>query len=288
MRTARSATLLALALAGAALAVPASANHGGLLVTGLTQDDRLVTFFADSPDDIESTVKVTGLGEGDDLATLDFRPATGGLYGVSQSDAGAKLWLIDPSSGAATQVGGPYAVAGELALDVNPVVDRLRLVSSDGTNLRLNPNDGALVAKDGTLAYAPADARAGSAPEVAGVAYTNNRPGTTTTTLYDIDAAVDQLTTQVPPNSGTLNSVGSLPGATKAGKTGFDIYTRTTDGVNWAFVSLFDKGRTTFYELDLTTGGERQDALRVAGTGTVIGGRNHVTDIAVRPAQAGR
>ena len=292
MRPLRTTLALALATTAGSLAVaaPAHADHGGLTVTGLTANDRLVTFKASAPGTILSTVKVTGLEAGDDLAALDFRPATGGLYGVSSSDAGAHLYLINPVTGAATRVGtATYPIAGDLSMDFNPAVDRLRLVSTDGTNLRVNPNDGALVATDGRLAYAATDPAAGSTPAVAAVAYLNNdNDPATGTTLYDIDAATDTLVSQVPPNSGTLNTIGATP-ATNPAKTGLDIYTRligATAGTNWAFASVFDKGVTTFYELDLTTGGPRTSGA-VPGSGKAIGSTPAVVDIAVATGQPG-
>lgn len=42
------------------------------------------------------------------------------------------------------------------------------------------------------------------------VAYTNSYIGATATTLYNIDDSLGILTTQLPPNNGTLNTVGSL------------------------------------------------------------------------------
>ncbi len=304
MRALRTTLALALASTAGALAVvtPAYADHGGLTVTGLTQNHRLVTFKAATPGTLLSTVAVTGLADGDTLEAIDFRPATGGLYGVSTSVAGAKLYLIDPVSGAASRVGTTvYAIAGDVSIDFNPTVDRLRVVSSDTTDLRVNPNNGALAATDGNLAYATGDRSFGTTPAVGGVAYLNNdndclnvapatsctkadgTPGTGTT-LFDIDAATNNLVSQVPPNSGTLNTIGALPAATKAGKTGLDIYTRTTNGVNWAFASLWDKGTTTFYELDLSTGGAAATPL---GAGKTIGGKPAVIDIALATAQSG-
>jgi hypothetical protein len=276
-------TLLTAAASVLALAAPASAAHGALVVTGLTANDRLVTFTASDPAAILSTVKITGVDG--DVEAIDFRPATGGLYALASTSGGARLYLVDPVSGAATRVGTTtYAITGNLSIDFNPTVDRLRVVSDDGTNLRVNPITGALAATDGDLAYAT-----GEQARIGDVAYTNNdNDPATGTTLYDVDAALDQLATQDPPNAGTLTRVGSLGQPTKAQATGFDIYTRTGGArTNWAFVSLFDKGRTTFYEIDLSTGQPITAAPPVPGSGKQIGTRPHVTDIALAPAQAG-
>jgi len=156
-------------------------------------------------------------------------------------------------------------------------------------------------------AFAPSDApgsgtevvrvHAGLQPGIGDVAYTNNDadcttapacPATSTgTMLFDVDAALDQLAQQVDANGGVLRTVGPLGQPTKAQATGFDVYTRTSTGTNWAFVSLFDKGRTTFYEIDLATGQPITVTAPVPGSGKVIATRPHVTDIALAPAQAG-
>ena len=283
MRT-TALTLLTAATCVVALAAPASAAHGALVVTGLTANDRLVTFAASDPSTIRSTVKISGLAEGDDVAAIDFRPATGGLYAVVTSQtSGARLFLVDPATGTATRVGtGTLPIGGNVSIDFNPTVDRLRVVSDDGTNLRVNPDTGA-VTVDGDLSYAT-----GQQPGVGGVAYTNNDTiAATGTVLYDVDAALDQLAVQAPPNDGTLTRVGDLGQPTKAQATGFDVYTRTSTGTNWAFVSLFHKGRTTFYEIDLTTGQPITATAPVPGSGKDIATRPHVTDIALAPGQPG-
>jgi hypothetical protein len=282
--------LLATATAATALvtAAPASAGHGALTVTGLTAHDRLITFRASDPGTILSEVRVTGLAAGEDLAAIDYRPRNGQLYGVATSGAGGALYTIDPATGAATPVPGApvLPVSGQVSIDVNPVADALRVVDTDDNNLRL-PFGTLVLARDGELAYAATDPAAGSDPAVGGAAYTNSTAAPSGTTLYDLDADLDALVLQAPPNAGTLTTVGDLPQGTKAQATGFDIYTRTTDGQNWAFVSLFDRGRSTFYEIDLATGQMITSAPAVPGSGMQIDTRPHVTDIALAPAQQG-
>lgn len=282
-------TSAAAAVAVFATAAPALADHGALTVTGLTVNDRLVTFSAADPSKILSETKISGLGKHDDVAAIDFRPATGGLYAiVTSKKEGARLFLVDPKTGAATRVGtATYEVAGEISIDFNPTVDRLRVVGSEGTNLRVNPNDGALAATDLPLAYAATDKAAGVTPAVGGAAYTNNdNDAATPTTLFDIDAAVETLVVQAPPNDGVLTTVGRLGQPTVDQATGFDIYTRTKTGTNWAFVSLTDKGATTFYEIDLATGLPITATTPVPGSGKEIAGKQ-VTDIALAPGQPG-
>ncbi len=294
MRT-RSLTLsalTALALGGtlAATTTPALAAHGNLTITGLTANERLVTFKANAPGTILSEVKVTGVAG--DLQGIDFRPATGGLYGVGVTDQGGTVYTIDPVTGAATAVPGAplLPVAGAVSIDVNPAADALRVVDSTGTNLRLRFSDNVLFT-DGDLGYLPGDANAGAAPTVGAIAYTNNQTRTGTV-LYDLDTALGALAVQDPPNAGGLTTVADFDEPTKTQATGFDIYQRepAADGTprqTWAFVSVVDKGRSTFYELDLATGETKVFAPNPGdpASGTVIGGRPFVTDLAVRPAQ---
>ena len=129
-----------------------------------------------------------------------MRPATGQLYGVGST---GRLYLIDASSGRASMVGSaPLALAGtRFGVDFNPTVDRLRIVSDAGENLRVNPDTGALVLADGALT-------AGFI--VTAAAYTNNFAGATTTALFDLDTTGDQLLLQNPPNAGMLTVVGAL------------------------------------------------------------------------------
>src|SRR5688500_12259559 len=145
------ATAAAAAVTVPLLAAPAAAVHGSVELAGLTRSGRLVTFRGDAPGTLLSETKVTGLADGEKLVAIDVRPLTGVLYGVASDGAHARLYRV--LDGVATAVGAPFAVTGALSMDFNPVVDRVRLVSSDGTNLRLHPDTGAVVATDGRLAY---------------------------------------------------------------------------------------------------------------------------------------
>jgi hypothetical protein len=68
-------------------------------------------------------------------------------------------------------------------------VDRIRLVSNTGQNLRLHPDLGTVVSVDGNLNP--------GTPFVTGAAYTNNFAATTTA-LFVIDSQMDALFRQDP------------------------------------------------------------------------------------------
>src|SRR3712207_993674 len=93
-------------------------------------------------------------------------------------------------------------------VDFNPAADRLRIIGSDGTNLRANVDDGK-VTKDGQLKFADGDMHKGKVPRVVAGAYTNSVKGAKETALFDLDAS-GVLVKQAPPNDGILNSVGTI------------------------------------------------------------------------------
>src|SRR5205823_14528792 len=96
-----------------------------------------------------------------------------------------------------------------VTVDFNPVADRLRVMGSDGTSLRVNVDDGKATV-DGSHKYKEGDANAGKTPKVVAGAYSNSWKGTKATGLYNIDAATGSLVSQAPPNDGVLNTIGAL------------------------------------------------------------------------------
>src|SRR4029079_19602108 len=113
----------------------------------------------------------------------------------------------------------------------NSTVDRLRVISDVGQNLRIDVSTGVPTA-GGVLRYATG---AGT-PRVTAAAYTNNdNDAATATTLYDLDGETDTLYTQAPPNDGVLNRVGAV-GAPFWAQAGLDVYTEGTSNI--ALVSL--------------------------------------------------
>ena len=217
-------------------------------MVGLTSDNRLIFFDSGSPETVTDTKPIIGLPDGVTLVAIDFRPADGVLYGLGSNSRG---YLIDIGTAEAFPgAANSFVLNGtSFGFDFNPTVDRARITSDADQNLRINPEDGTLAATDAPLQYAATDDNAGSDPNVVGSAYTNNRPGTTSTVLYDIDSNLDLLVTQNPPNNGTLNTVGPL-GVDTSDNVGFDI--SGTTGTPYA--SLTVGGVTGLYTLDLASG----------------------------------
>lgn len=139
---------------------------------------------------------------------------------------------------------GPFSPAldgTDFGFDFNPVVDRIRIVSNTGQNLRINPITGVLAFVDGKLNP--------GTPVVTAAAYRNNFAGTTTTELYVLDTNTDKLFTQVPPNDGTLLEDGSL-GVNADADNGFDIGGKSDKG----YAILTVSGVTKIYEINLDSG----------------------------------
>ncbi len=244
------------------LGVTKSVDAATIKLIGLNDDNSLV-FFNRKLSKISSTVKIAGV-DGTVLG-IDFRPADGLLYGVTDKNG---IYTIDTTTGAATLVSNlstSFSGGVTSGFDFNPVPDRLRLVGSNDQNLRINVETGAVIT-DGTLAYASGDPNFGANPNITAAAYTNSFAGTTTTALYGIDFALDTLVQQNPPNIGTLNTIGSL--GVDFGETGgFDILTTKKGGsiVNNAFAA----SGSNIYSINLGTGA-------ATTLGTFSGGGNIV------------
>ena len=215
---------------------------------------------------VVTSVPVTGMQAGESLVGIDTRPATQTLYGVGSSN---RLYTINPLTGAATQVGtaGAFTLSGtQFAFDFNPVVDRLRVISNTGQNLRLNPNDGSLAATD--TAITPAGVT------ITGAAYDRNAPGSGVTTLYAIDSTNGVFTTvgsingsPNSPNGGVVGpTVGSLGlGTALDPRIGLDI-SGVTNGN--AFATILTGGTDKLYAINLSTGAAT--LVGTIGTGTTV------------------
>ena len=189
------------------------------------------------------TVKISG----GTVIGIDVRPADGMLYGVTSNG-----WIvrIDPKTGKLTQKAEMSVKLKNTVgatVDFNPAADRLRVISPDGMNLRVNVDDGKVI-EDGTLKFADNDMHKGEKPNVVAGAYTNSVKGTKETVLYDIDATIGALLRQVPPNDGVLNAVGKL-GFKINGPVAFNIVAKG-EGQNDAWLA----NGGNLYKVDLASG----------------------------------
>lgn len=214
----------------------------------VSNNNELLIFNHTSANPTAIAKTITGIQTGENILGLDMRPLNGQLYALGST---SRIYTINASSGAATVVGTgamtTLLVGGQFGFDFNPTVDRIRIVSNLGQNLRVNPMDASLTV-DGNITLAGA--------AVSGAAYTNNFAGATTTVLFDIDASGNRLYKQDPPNNGTLVDVGPL-GIDVESNNGFDI-----GGTSGIAYGIFTVGATQrIYTVNLTTGAATQMAV---------------------------
>ncbi len=244
---------IAYRVAGLAMAVgllPALAQAEGIY--GLTADNRIVTFDSASPGTIHSSLAITGLGR-EVLTGIDLRPATSQLYSVATS-GNLYRFLLSGGGYQANLVGniGVGLTGIGYGIDFNPTVDRLRLINSTDQNLRINPNSGVTLT----------DTSIGGGFDIIGSAYTNSFAGASSTILYGLDAAGDQLLRSTNPNGGVYVSVGPLGISLAAtDRLGFDISGQTGS-------AYFNAG-SQFYTLSLATGAAT--LVGSLGSGELVG-----------------
>jgi hypothetical protein len=260
------------ALAGAAIvAMVVAAGFASPVVAaefvGLVGGKTLVMFDSNGRT-VTRTVTVSGVPG---LVGIDVRPADGWLYGVASDGT---VVTIDTATGKATEKSRLKAMLapGVMAtVDFNPAADRLRIIGSDGSNLRANVDDGA-VTTDTALTFAASDAAKGKAAKVVAGAYTNSYKGTKETALFDIDGTTGAVVKQAPPNDGILNTVG-MPGPMAAGPVAFDI---ESDGKGGNTAWVINGG--ILHTVDLATG-------KATAVGKISGVSGAISDIAVLPAR---
>lgn len=217
---------------------------------GLTSTGRLASFDR-ATGAVRTVMAITGIGAGETVVGVDFRPRNGALVALTQdaSNVGRMYTVAVPSGVASAPQMLSMPLSGtRFGIDFNPAADALRIVSDTGQNLRVNVTTAAVIA-DGALN--PATTTVSSA------AYTNSQDDTCRTQLYVIDTATDRLRLQNPPNAGTLTDVGTGLGVDATGAVGFDIVT-TLDGTmrlaNAAIATLTVGANTQLYDIDLMTG----------------------------------
>jgi hypothetical protein len=250
---------------------------------------------------------ITGLTAGQVLVGIDYRANNGLLYGLGYNSAtgDTQLYTLAPGASGTATVATPVnatplvlplgqATASpssmRIGFDFNPAADRIRVVSTNGRNYRLDPDTGGLAAQDTNLAYSaavgtpvatPVAITTGTpvptipaTPGIGSVAYLNATLGATTTTLYDYDELNGGIIAiQNPPNAGTLTAptrstfyiTGSgQPGpyalAANAVALDLDVYYDRTARQNVAYLLEVTDDRpsgydaSNLYSLDLATG----------------------------------
>ncbi len=178
--------ILAAALASGSLAMTAQA----VVIYGLGSDSRLYSFDSATPG------SVTNIGASTGLIDIDFHGVNRLLYGVSSSGS---VFTVNTATGATSLVTTPLsALSGLMAMDFNPMADRIRLAGTGNFNARLTPDaqspptatqPNGTVTLDGTYSFFQSDGvtlRGGVS--VLGVGYINPSDNPASTTLYSLSS----------------------------------------------------------------------------------------------------
>jgi hypothetical protein len=263
--------LLILCLLAAALPVYA------VPIFGLRTDNHLVSFDSATPGTVADIGLITGIGGGETLVGIDFRPLDGVLYAFTvdaASNAVMRTYTLNTATAAATLVGATASGVAGLSstafhgVSFNPTVDRVRVVNSLDENIRINPANGSLAGNDVDLTPGTVG--------VSAVAYDRPFTGTTATTLFGIDTFNDNLVRiggidgNPSPNLGAVTNVGAL-GVDAGGFCGMDVDPAT----GTCFAAMAVAGSSGLYNILLSTGA-------ATFIGTIGTGSLHFQAIAVR------
>ena len=246
-------SLLAVALFAAVLLLPADAGAVRIYAVTATQS---VWFDSSQPDVPVGSSALTGIGAGESIMGIDWRPSTGRFLLLTRQGSTGRLYDFEPSTGAAsnprlltadpTDATAPYTglTIAAFGMDVNPVPDRVRLVSTSEQNLRVNPDTGATIT----------DANINPAGHaIAGVAYSNpDADPATGTGLFDYGYNSDDLYQQNPPNDGVISVIGTGSGLTVTTNPGFVHLDIAQNG--GAFLTGLIGGDHRLARVDLVTG----------------------------------
>jgi len=195
---------------------------------------------------------ITGIAQGFFVAGIDIRPSNNLLYALATNRSGEGiLYTIDaeasPNAIASNGIpltGTPTPILNNnLAIDFNPVADRLRVIDTVGQNLSVDPDTGNTATQTSIN---------GAAQSVYGCAYTNStNPPPMTTTLYDLGDG--QLYIQNPPASGTTTLVGPLNYQTPAVYVELDILTIGNQNFAYGLSDESNPNVNNLYSIDLNS-----------------------------------
>lgn len=237
-------------------------------VYAVTTENQLIFFDSQTPETVNYRFPVVGLQDDTEIiSAIDHRPSTGELMGVSNLH---KLYRISIQNVVGLPVYGGTLVGesiggilsgDKLGMDFNPTVDRIRLTTNEGSNLRVNPDSGALAAQDTTLSPATG---------IAEIAYDRSRPGAQVTTLFGLDANNNSLV-RIGGIDGTPSPNGGV--VTQIGPLGIDF--DMNSALDYSGADLFSivkvGGNSSLIRLDPATGAILHNYGAIADNPDIVG-----------------
>lgn len=268
----RQHLFFAVAALSALMALPSHSSAQTLF--GLRDNNSISIIDSANPAIATPGLAVNGLVDGESLVAIDYRPATGQVYGLGSSST---VYTIDQTSFSATTVGqfSPSFPDTVVGFDFNPAFMSgtfARIIGVQDDNRVISGNDGSYLdpVEKTDVFYDTGDANEGTNPNINAIAYTNSIPNSPGTQQYGIDSNLGVLVT-VANNAGTLATVGDLGLGTNLGdEVGLDI-----DGVSG---TAFANVGSNLYSVNLTTG----EATSLGTVGSV--GSGGLRDITAVPA----
>lgn len=252
---ARRVLMLVLTLSSLLCGLAARTAAESIYIAGA---NGLYNFDSAAPDAFTSR-RITGLRSGESMAAIDFRPANGQLYGLSNQ---SNIYTIDTVTGAASFVTtippfiGPFGPSVfSTGIDFDPVTDRLRIVNGVGATDTVNDSfivnvDTGETEVETPLRFAAGDVDAGRPSFISSIAHTNNFAGASLTTVYGVDGS--RLVT-INPEDSTTNTVGVFSSTGGNQLFGFDI--SGVSGIAYGISnSLGTRPDTSIFSVDLRTG----------------------------------
>ncbi|MGQ3058549.1 MAG: DUF4394 domain-containing protein [Nevskia sp.] len=220
------------------------------VVYGIRGGSELIRFLPEDPATVARIGAISGLGAGETVLGIDFRPSDRRLYAVTSS---SRVLIVDPATAIAAPIqpitgDGTALTALRYGLDFNPVADALRIIGDDGLNLRV-PSAALVSPPPATPVNAVVDGRMGYLRGVTAAAYTNPESGAGTT-LFVIDADTDTVFTQ-EANVGRLTRVGGL-GVDATAINGYDIF--QSGLINEHYALLTTAAGPAIYRINPLTG----------------------------------
>jgi hypothetical protein len=223
---------------------------------GLTTTGSIIQFTTRKPTTINSTVTVSGLNSGQSVVQIAYRPSNGTLYCITND---GYLCTVDPSTGTASVMSTPFTQTlgngsnsvrlSSPVISFDPVVDQLRVISTD-YNLRVNPGTGGLVDSYTKAAFDSNDSNAGKTPQLTGIVYQDPVAGSSTATLFALDAT-----------TGSLLRIGDKNAGSPSSADGGDLRTVGSTGVSFS-----TNGGFTIEQQN----GDAYAVLQQSGTGAAL------------------
>jgi len=240
----------------------------GDLVYGIDSFGQLVSFRSGAPENLFQQTAILGMESGETIQSLDFRPETSQLLGLSNANS---LYAIDAATGVAELVRTPVVPVAEnvfAAIECDPATDTVRLITSAGANYRIDPDTGSIIGREDDLTLA-GDAQA--KPLLADLAYLG-LAGIPGPTLLGVDRTGRRLVLvggengNPSPDGGVVTNIqtaNALPAVADGGRHLFDV--EPSGGT--AYLIAGTSGRDV-YQVNLVNGALTPLGT-VAGQGTL-------------------